>query len=66
MLTKPQLIDSIQQLNPSARAEWLGQFSAEDLREYLDHLQHGFEPRCGASAWQRRGTTAAAGQRHAA
>lgn len=53
MLTKAQLIDSILELNPIARREWLSQFSTEDVRAYLGRLQFASEPRGGDSAWSR-------------
>jgi len=59
MMTKSQLIDAIQQINPGARAEWLGVFGVPDLRVYLDHLQITLEPRGAASRWVRRGDTRA-------
>ena len=53
MLTKSQLIDSIQQINRSASRDWLTLFAVDPLRAYLDHLQHTLEPRGGDSFWIR-------------
>ena len=53
MLTKPQLISSIQAINNSARKEWLATFEVSALNQYLDHLQITLEPRGGASRWVR-------------
>ncbi len=53
MLTKSQLIDSIQQINRSASRNWLTFFETDALRAYLDHLQHTLEPRGGDSFWIR-------------
>jgi len=57
MLSKPQIISSIQQINQSARHDWLDRFDAMALRRYLDHLQHALEPRGGESFWIRDGET---------
>ncbi len=54
MLTKAQLVDSVVDLNPSARREWLGQFGAEQLQIYLERLRHAQSPRGSRSAWLRR------------
>ncbi|MBX3355148.1 MAG: hypothetical protein KF724_05560 [Phycisphaeraceae bacterium] len=45
MLTKAQLIDSVIELNPGARREWLAQFAADALREYFERLQFAAGPR---------------------
>jgi len=54
MLTKAQLIDSVVELNPSVTREWLGQFSADEIRTYLTRLHFAEEPRGAASTWVRR------------
>ena len=59
IMTKPQLIGAIQQINPSARADFLGVFERPALIAYLDHLQITLEPRGPASAWVRQGDTRA-------
>lgn len=38
-MTKRQLIEAIQQLNPTAQAPFLGQFADADLEAYLDRLR---------------------------
>lgn len=53
MLTKPQLISSIQAINNSARKDWLATFEVSALNQYLDHLQITLEPRGAASRWVR-------------
>ncbi len=53
MLTKPQLIHSIQEINNSAQGDWLAMFEVSALNRYLDHLQITLEPRGGASRWIR-------------
>ena len=53
MLTKPQLIQSIQAINISAREDWLAMFEVAALNRYLDHLQITLEPRGAASRWVR-------------
>lgn len=53
MLSKLQIIEAIQQINQSARREWLDLFDTSALRRYLDHLQWMLEPRSGQSIWIR-------------
>jgi hypothetical protein len=38
-MTKRQLIEAIQQLNPTAQAPFLGQFTDTELETYLDRLR---------------------------
>ena len=38
-MTKREIIDHIMEVNPSARPEFLAEFSRESLAEYLDHLR---------------------------
>ena len=59
MMTKSQLINAIQQINPSARADFLRVFEQPALIAYLDHLQLTLEPRGRSSSWIRRGDTRA-------
>ena len=59
MLSKAQIIDAIQQLNRSARREWLDMFATSALRRYLDHLQLTLEPRGRGSRWIRAAETPA-------
>lgn len=59
MLNKLQIIEAIQQINQSARREWLDLFDAGALRRYLDHLQWMLEPRSGNSIWVRDEQSAA-------
>jgi hypothetical protein len=59
MLSKTTLIDHIQQINRSARYDWLVMFDIDALKRYLDHLQFGLEPRDGQSRWARTGETPA-------
>lgn len=54
MLTKAQLIDSVIELNPAARREWLGQFASEQLQIYIERLRHAQAPRGSGSIWLRR------------
>jgi hypothetical protein len=53
MLSKEQIITAIQQINQTARTEWLGRFPAQALQRYLDHLEQTQEPRGGHSIWVR-------------
>ena len=55
MLTKPQLIHSIQEINNSAQGDWLAMFEISALNRYLDHLQITLEPRGPTSRWIRPG-----------
>ncbi len=59
MLTKAQIIEAIQQINRTARTDWLGVFDVTALKRYLDHLQLTLEPRGPRSAWIRPGDTKA-------
>jgi hypothetical protein len=38
-MTKRQLIEAIQELNPTAQVPFLGQFCEADLEAYLDRLR---------------------------
>ena len=59
MLTKARIIDAIQQLNRSARREWLDMFATTALCRYLDHLEITLEPRGRDSTWIRPAETPA-------
>ncbi|MCZ6445098.1 MAG: hypothetical protein ACE10B_09810 [Phycisphaerales bacterium] len=59
MISKSQIIDAIQQVNQSARSDWLDIFDISALRRYLDHLQLTLEPRGRGSIWIRQGDTPA-------
>ncbi len=37
-MNKQELIESIREINKSAKPEFLASFSDEELRSYLDHL----------------------------
>lgn len=65
MLDKARVIELIQQVNRSARRDWLNMFDLPSLRLYLDHLQRALEPRGGHSTWLRPGDTAAVVTRRA-
>ncbi len=58
-LSREQLIDRIQSLNPTASADYLAKFAEEDLSLYLDHLTALCEPRGRMARWLRRGETSA-------
>lgn len=60
MISKDQLIEHIQQINRSARREWLAVFDVSALQHYLDHLMMTIEPRDRTSRWMRAGTGHAA------
>lgn len=57
MATKDRLIAAIQQFNPSATRQWLDDFTPDELREYLDHLEYASRPRPDRSPWPARFTT---------
>jgi hypothetical protein len=59
MLDKNHLIDLILKSNPGCSRDWLDQFSADQLRSYLDHLEITMEPRGRNSRWARPGDTPA-------
>jgi hypothetical protein len=44
-LRKSELIDEIRQYNPTATHDFLAEFPAHDLAEYLRHLQAAAQPR---------------------
>jgi hypothetical protein len=53
MVTKPQIIDAILEINHSASRRWLDAFPRAELRRYLEHLQLTLEPRGPESVWIR-------------
>lgn len=52
-MEKSRYIEHILALNPGASPEWLASFGESELRAYLEHLQHGREPRGARSRWVR-------------
>lgn len=58
-LTREQLLDRIQSINPTAKPEYLVQFRPEALSLYLDHLLHAAAPRRTEHSWERPGDTPA-------
>ncbi len=54
-LVRPQVIARIIELNPTASAAFLDQFSDNQLRYYLDHLRIAEIPRHSARPWVRPG-----------
>ncbi|MFI4873369.1 MAG: hypothetical protein ACIAQ0_04945 [Phycisphaerales bacterium JB058] len=54
-LVRPQVISRIIELNPTASAAFLDQFSDNQLRFYLDHLRSAEMPRRSARPWVRPG-----------
>jgi hypothetical protein len=59
MISKTQIIDAIQQINQSARRDWLDMFASSALRRYLDRLELTLEPRGRDSFWTRQNETPA-------
>lgn len=60
MISKDQIIEHIQQINRSARRDWLNLFDVSALQKYLDHLMVTLEPRGRSSVWVRGTTSPAA------
>lgn len=58
-LSGEQVIDRILELNPTASPAFLGQFDAESLRTYLEHLLSARQPRGERSRWVRPAGTRA-------
>ena len=58
-LTREQLLDRIQKINPTAKSEYLVQFRPDALSLYLDHLLHASSPRVAEHSWERPGDTPA-------
>jgi len=58
MLSKPQIIDAISRLNPTAPIHWLAGFDHISLRRYYEHLLITLEPR-GSRGWIRTNETPA-------
>ncbi len=56
---KPQIIEAIRELNPTAKRPWLEKFTVGDLGRYLDHLQLALEPRGSRRTLARAGVTPA-------
>lgn len=59
ILSKGQLIEQILQLNPGATLEFLGDFSVNELSQYLNHLLWLQQPRSGQARWARPGDSPA-------
>jgi hypothetical protein len=65
-LSPTQLIAQILDVNPSATRTYLSQFTARELKNYLDHLDAMQRPRGPQSRWIRRGDSRAIVAREAA
>ena len=61
--SRPQLVDRILELNPTATTEFLATFSEDSLAPYLDHLNVVGDP---CLPWGRRGLQPAVVQRDSA
>lgn len=53
-MSKRQLIDQIRQYNLSAQPQFLAQFDAEALKQYLQHLKAAQEKTVRIGGWVRR------------
>ncbi|MBX3357246.1 MAG: hypothetical protein KF745_02340 [Phycisphaeraceae bacterium] len=58
-LTRPQIVDRILSMNPSATAGFLDRFTDRALSVYLDHLVSAQRPRGRDAVWERPGDTPA-------
>ncbi len=59
VLSQGQLIEHIMEINPGASLEFLSEFSATELSQYLNHLLWLEQPRTGEAAWVRPGDSPA-------
>lgn len=59
LLTRDQLVERIQRVNPTATSGRLDGFDSSALRLYLSHLLAKREPRDRSNAWLRPGDTPA-------
>ena len=53
-MEKRQLIEEIREFNPTAQAQFLEQFDAEALEQYLKHLRAAEEKRVHIHGWVRQ------------
>lgn len=58
-MTHGELLEQILALNTTAQVAFLGRFSTQKLRDYLDHLIVATTPREQRMVWVRRGDTPA-------
>lgn len=63
-LEREEVIEAILELNPGSTRSWLDEFSTEELRSYLAHLDHALQPR--GRSWPRPAGVPAAIYRRAA
>jgi hypothetical protein len=54
LMSKRQLIDNIQELNPTAQTEFLTQFDENALQQYLEHLQAARAKKVHIAGWVRK------------
>lgn len=52
-MTRTQMVERIQSLNPTASADYLETFSPRHLLTYLEHLTVSLEPRGRSARWAR-------------
>ncbi|HMN96013.1 MAG TPA: hypothetical protein PKC43_06795 [Phycisphaerales bacterium] len=53
-MPKELLIEKIREINRTVSVQWLREFSAPKLAEYLDHLELLRQPRVRGRAWRHR------------
>jgi hypothetical protein len=58
-MTHAELLEEILARTPTAQVAYLGRFSTQKLRDYLDHLIVAMSPREQRMVWVRRGDTPA-------
>lgn len=58
-MTHAELLERILVMNSTAQVSFLGRFSTQKLRDYLDHLIVAQSPREQRAVWVRRGDTPA-------
>jgi hypothetical protein len=56
-MDKGQLIAEIRKINTTAQPEFLQQFDAADLQQYLDHLQSAQRRDVRIAGWTKRPAT---------
>ena len=53
-MTKRQMIDDIRKHNPTAQTQFLAQFDAQALQQYLEHLQSAELKHVRIAGWVKR------------
>lgn len=53
VLSRGQLMEQIMEINPGASLDFLADFGADELAQYLDHLLWLEQPRTAHAVWVR-------------